>query len=403
MDQLTIQDRIAAGQKSVARTYAPAPVVMSHGEGMMLYDTEGRAYLDFLGGIAVSCLGHAHPALVETLQRQVGRLLHISNAFWSEPQLALQSLLVERSGLDRVFFTNSGTESNEAAIKIARRYQRVIRGTPRFEIITFQNSFHGRSYAAVSATAQPKYHAGFEPMVPGFLYATFNDLASVEALISPHTAAILVEPVQGEGGVRPATPEFLQGLRALCDREGLLLMFDEVQSGVGRLGSWFGSTRYGVRPDVMTLAKGLGGGVPIGAMLSTEAVSEGFTRGSHASTFGGNALATAAGVCVLETLERDGLLEQTERVGAYFREQARQRVGGHSRVEDVRGLGWLNGIALRATMDEANAVVMACRERGLLCNTAGGTVIRFVPPLIATESDVNEALNRFSDALTVLD
>ncbi len=390
---------VETGRRTMSLSYAPAPIVMDRGEGCELIDRDGRRYLDFLAGIAVDTLGHAHPALTEALRDQVGRVLHVSNAFFTEPQVLLQQRLTDGSFADRVFFCNSGAEANEAAIKLVRRWQRVVRGTPAFEIITFDRSFHGRTYAAISATAQPKYHAGFEPMVPGFVYATYGDLASVEARIGVHTAGILVEPVQGEGGVRPAEPEFLQGLRSLCDRHGLALMFDEVQCGVGRVGELFAYQHYGVTPDVMSLAKGIGGGVPLGAMLATDELAQGFERGSHATTYGGNPLATRAGLTVLETIERDGLLENVRAMGERLRSGLRDAMSGHGAVREVRGLGLMVGVELDADASQAGAVVAASRERGLLHNTAGGNVLRLVPPLVVGTAEVDRAVSILAEAV----
>ena len=390
---------IAAGRATMSPSYNPQPLVLDRGEGVRVYDMDGSAYLDFLSGIAVNTLGHSHPALVAALQEQAARLVHVSNAYWTEPQILLQEALTTRSFADRVFFCNSGAEANEAAIKLARRYQRKVLGTPRFEIITFEKSFHGRTYAAISATAQPKYHDGFEPMVPGFVYAPFGDLEALEARIGAHTAAIMVEPVQGEGGVRPAPEGFLEGVRALCDAHGLVLIFDEVQCGVGRTGHWFGYQDAGVVPDIMSLAKGVGGGVPLGAMVATEEVFQGFVRGSHATTYGGNPFATRAGLVVLETIEREGLLENARARGEQLRALASEWVDRFAEVEDVRGRGLMNGVALSCDAAKAGEVVAAARERGLLLNTAGGTVLRLVPPLVVTESDVAEACEKLGGAL----
>lgn len=397
---MTTESLVVTGNRTVSRNYAPAPIIMSHGDGAWLWDTEGRRYLDFLAGIAVSALGHNHPAMVAAIADQASRVMHISNAFWSEPQIALQDRLTQLSGLDRVYMCNSGAEANEAAIKLVRRWQRVVRGTPRFEIITFTGSFHGRTYGAISATAQPKYHAGFEPMVPGFVYASFNDLSSVEALIGPHTAGILVEPVQGEGGVTPATLAFLQGLRAICDREGLALMLDEVQTGIGRCGRWFGYEHFGIRPDVLSLAKGLGGGFPVGAMLATAELSEGFTRGSHASTFGGNPLGCRVALTVLEQIAAEDLLGNAQLQGDYFRQSLRTALASSPLVIDVRGLGLMNGLELNASAEVTTRAVALARSKGLLCNVAGTTVLRFVPPLMIDGGQVDEAVSIVASVLS---
>ena len=394
----TTAELVEAGERTMFRSYAPAPVVMESGQGMWLRDREGREYLDFLAGIAVSSLGHAHPGLVAAVSEQAGRVIHVANGVWTEPQVRLQARLTALSGLARVYLCNSGTEANEAAIKIARRYQRVIRGRPSFEIITFEGSFHGRTYGAVSATAQPKYHAGFEPMVPGFVYAKYNDLRSVRELLGVHTAAVMVEVVQGEGGVRPACGPFLQGLRALCDEHGLLLILDEVQTGVGRCGRMFGHELYGVRPDIMTLAKGLGGGVPVGATLVTDEVSRGFERGSHATTFGGNPLAAAAAGVVLDVLQDPGRLELVTQVGRRLRAGLMKHVASGV-ARDVRGLGLLSGIEMAAPAEAVGRLIGVCRDAGLLVNLAGTTVVRMVPPLVCEPEHVDEALRRFDAAV----
>lgn len=390
---------IESGRRTTSTSYAPAPVVLERGDGMWLYDAEGRAYLDFLSGIAVSALGHAHPRLVRAIADQAARVLHVSNAFFTRPQIELQSALTSASGLDRVFFTNSGAEANEAAIKLARRWQRTVARTPRFEIITFRQSFHGRTMGAISATAQPKYHAGFEPILPGFVYAEFQSLASVRELIGAHTAAILVEPVQGEGGVRPADPAFLAGLRSICDEHGLLLILDEVQSGMGRTGTLFAFEQYGIRPDILCLAKGIGGGVPLGAMLATEDAFRGFERGSHATTYGGNPLACAAGLAVLGAIADEGLLARVAETGARLRAGAEALRGRHPGIVDVRGRGQLNGIEVDPGQIDATRVVAAAREQGLLINVAGPVTLRLVPPLIAELEHVDEALARLDRAL----
>lgn len=383
------------GLATVTPNYAPG-LVLERGEGMYVWDVAGEKYLDFLAGIAVNVLGHCHPTYVERVTAQVKTLLQVSNIFFSEPQIRLQETLVARSFADRVFFCNSGAEANEAALKMARRYQRVAKGTDRFEIITMTRSFHGRTFGAITATGQPKYHEGFEPMVPGFRYAEFNDLDSVAALVTDKTAAILVEPIQGEGGVRPATPEFLTGLRHLCDSEGVLLLFDEVQTGMGRTGTLFAYQQYGVEPDIMSLAKGLGGGLPIGAMLCREEVACGFQPGSHATTFGGNPVVTAAGLAVFEVMDAEGLLANTRRQGARFMEGLTRLSEKDARLGPPRGRGLMIGLPFAGDLNE---MVGASRGEGLLHNAAGGEVLRFLPPLTLSESHVDEALTRLQSAL----
>lgn len=399
-DTRTTEELVQVGRRTMSTSYDPQPILIERGEGVRVFDRDGREYLDFLSGIAVCGLGHGHPALKAALNAQIERgVLHVSNGFFTEPQVQLQERLTEISFADRVFFSNSGAEANEAAIKLARRYQRVVRGTPRFEIITFDGSFHGRTYGALTATAQPKYHAGFEPMVPGFVYATYNDLGSVEARITPHTAAVMLELVQGEGGVRPADPSFVKGLRDLCDREGILLIVDEVQTGVARTGQWFAYEHYGITPDIMTLAKGLGGGVPVGAMLATAEVFQGFEKGSHATTFGGNPLVTTAGITILDTIVRDGLMDRVRAISAHLHAGLDGLRAVSDAVLGVRGLGLLVGVALDETRLSAANVVSECRKRGLLTNIAGGNVLRLVPPFTISEKDVDDALAIVSAAI----
>lgn len=393
------QALIEAGQATMSTSYNPKELVLTEGKGLRVRDRDGNEYLDFLAGIAVNALGHGHPALVKALKDAADRgLFNVSNAFFNETQILLQQKLVEVSFADRVYFANSGAEANEAAIKLARRYQSVVQESPRFEVITFDRSFHGRTYGALSATAQPKYHAGFEPMVPGFVYGTYNDLESTRALIGAHTAAIMVEPIQGEAGVRPATPEFLSGLRELCDEHGLLLIFDEVQTGIARTGAWFAYEKFGVVPDIMTLAKGMGGGLPIGAMLATNEVFEGFTYGSHATTFGGNPISTAVSLAVLETIQSEGLVENAQRRGDYFDEKAKAFAEGKPAVTEVRGMGLLKGIRIEIEPAELIRLQNLCMDEGLLIKATGGEVLRFVPPLVVTEAEIDEAFDKLDAA-----
>ncbi|MFW5967279.1 MAG: aspartate aminotransferase family protein [Persicimonas sp.] len=393
----TADELIRVGHRHNSPSYAPADIVFDHGEGVWLYDTEGNEYLDFAAGIAVNCLGHGHPKLTETIQGQAERLLHVSNLYYTAEQIELMELLCKQSLADRVFLCNSGAEANEAAIKLARRYQKVVAGQPeRTEVVTMNASFHGRTMGAITATGQPKYHEGYEPMVPGFRYADFNDLEAVADAVGEETAAVMVEPIQGEGGVRPARPEFLQGLRDLCDEHGALLIFDEVQTGVGRIGELFAYRDYGVEPDIFTLAKGLGGGTPIGAMLSTEEIFKGWKRGSHASTFGGNPLVCSAAKVVLEEIEKEGFLENVRRRGDQIRAGLERLAERFEVITDVRGRGLLVGAECG---EAAKSIARACRDRGLLITTAGGDTLRLVPPLVVAEAEVEEALERLQVAL----
>lgn len=390
-------DWIARGDRHNSTTYSPS-IVMERGEGVRVWDTDGNEYLDFLAGIAVCSLGHAHPTLTAALVDQVETLLHVSNSFYTPQQIELLERLTTKSFADRVFLCNSGTEANEAAMKLTRRFQKVVRGDEdRVEIVSMKKSFHGRTLASITATGQPKYHKGFEPLPAGYLYADFNDLDSVAALVTDKTAGIIVEPIQGEGGVRPAEGVFLEGLRRLCDDSGALLIFDEVQTGVGRTGTLWAYEGYGVVPDIMTLAKGLGGGVPVGAMISTDAVFEGFTRGSHATTFGGNPLASRAATTVLDVIDRDGLLANADERGRQLRAGLQTIVNEHDALLEVRGRGLMVGVECEG--DLSGAIAKACHERGLLVNTAGGIAVRLVPPLVVTQSDVDEALEKFAAAV----
>ena len=390
------EDLIASGRKRTSPNYAPAPIVFERGEGVWLVDREGTRYLDFVAGIAVCALGHAHPRLTEALRDQVGRLLHISNMYFNEPQIELMEMLTERSFADRVFFCNSGAEANEAAFKLARRYQHAVAQRPgKTRIVSMKQSFHGRTLAAITATGQPKYHDGFAPLVPDFDYIPFNDLDALKASITDETAAVIVEPIQGEGGVRPARAEYLQALRDLCDQVGALLIFDEVQTGVGRTGSYFAYQHFGVTPDIMTLAKGLGGGVPLGATLATEEVWKGWKRGSHASTFGGNPLVTRAATVVLDEIEAAQLLANATARGEQLQAGLRELAEQFPVITEVRGVGLMVGAECG---EHASTLAGLARDEGLLINTAGGHTLRFVPPLIITEDDVDEALSRLRSA-----
>jgi acetylornithine/N-succinyldiaminopimelate aminotransferase len=343
-------------------------------------------YYDFLAGLGVNNLGHCHPRVVEAIRQQAGTLLHVSNLYHIQPQIELADMLAQLSFADRSFFCNSGTESCEAAIKLARKYSHDHFGEGRYEIITFENSFHGRTMASLSATAQYKYHKGFEPLLDGFTYAPFNDLKALEQMITPKTCAIMVEPIQGEGGVNVPSPGYLKGLREFCEARQLLLIYDEVQCGIGRTGKLFAYEHEGIAPDIMTLAKSLAGGVPIGAMLAREEVGKSFVPGTHAATFGGNPLATAAGVAALKAIHEDGMLENCQRVGAYFMDRLKDLQRRYSFINEVRGRGLMLGIQLDFP---GGQFVNDCLERGFLVNCTVDTVLRFLPPLIVTESEVD--------------
>ena len=373
--------------------YRPPPLVFQRGEGVWLYDSEGRRFLDFAAGIAVCALGHSHPEMVKAISAQARELLHVSNLYLNKPSIVLAERLTEISFADRVYFANSGTEANEAALKMARRYALVVKDQPeRSEFICATDSFHGRTWASISATGQPKYHKGFGPLVPGFKHVPYNDLAAVEAVIDERTCAVFMEPIQGEGGVVVPDDGYLEGLRALCDAHGALLILDEVQTGIGRTGRWFAYDHSTVTPDICTLAKGLGGGVPIGAMLCTDEVAEGFQPGVHASTFGGNPLVCQTALAVLNTIQSDGLLSHCTEVGAYFGEGLARLVETYPGLLSVRGRGLMRGLGVDNEHIDRAAVVAKAREHGLLMTTAGPDALRFVPPLIAGPAHVDEAI-----------
>jgi acetylornithine aminotransferase len=383
-------------ERYLMHTYARLPISIARGRGCRVWDLEGREYLDFVAGIAVSVLGHGHPDLVAAIQRQAIQLLHVSNLYYTEPQVKLARVLVDHSFADKVFFCNSGAEANEAAIKLARRYSFEKYGPGRHEIITMRNSFHGRTMATLTATGQEKVQRGFDPLLPGFTYVPFNDLGEIEKALENKTAAVLLEPIQGEGGVHVADKTYLASLRELCRQKDVLLMFDEIQTGMGRTGTLFAYERLGVQPDIMTLAKGLGGGVPIGACLATDAVAQAFTPGTHASTFGGNLLACAAGLAVMQVLLEGRVLEQARRMGEALAKALAECQDGHRVVKEVRGLGLFQGMEL--TVD-AKAVVTECMARGLLIASAGERVLRFVPPLVITQRDIDRLVDILSKVL----
>ncbi|MDP3044504.1 MAG: aspartate aminotransferase family protein, partial [Bacillota bacterium] len=359
---------IAMSDQYIMRTYGRLPIALVRGQGLYVWDADGKRYLDFVSGLAVDSLGHCHPRVVAAIQNQAAQFMHCSNLYHIEPQARLAKLLVENSVLDRVFFCNSGAEAIEAAIKLARKYAKKKHGPERYEIISAYNSFHGRTLAAITATGQAKFQQGLEPLPDGFKYAIFNDLESLKSVIGPHTAAVLLEPIQGEGGVNVADGKYLEGVRRLCDEHGLLLILDEVQCGLGRTGRLFAYEHYGITPDIMALAKALGGGFPIGAMLATEEAASGFAPGDHASTFGGNPLACAAGLAAVQTIIETKLVEHSAKVGDYFLGRLRGLQDRYPFVKEVRGKGLLLGMELSI---KAGGVVTRCREQGLLINCIG--------------------------------
>lgn len=385
-------DPIVLHKQYMVNTYAPN-LVLTRGKGCRVWDAEGRSYLDFLGGIAVTQVGHCHPKLVAAVQKQAATLMHVSNLYYNENAPRLAAKLVEKFGVPgRVFFCNSGAEANEGLIKLARLWGNA---SGRYEIITMRNSFHGRTLAAITATGQTKYQKGFDPLPAGFVYAEYNNLDSVRAAVTDKTAAILVEAVQGEGGVVPATPEFLKGLRALCDEKNLLLFCDEVQCGVGRTGHWFGFQSYGIQADGCSLAKGLGGGIPIGAFIVGPKVSEVFQPGHHASTFGGNPVACAAALAVIDILEKERLLDNAARIGELMQNELRALAVEFPWMVEVRGRGLMIGLVLD---HPAKAFEKALLAKGLIVIATADNVIRMLPPLNITQGDAREALRIIAEA-----
>jgi acetylornithine/N-succinyldiaminopimelate aminotransferase len=393
---MTNAEIIDLSRRYLFQVYARAPFAIVRGRGCRVWDGDGREYLDFFSSTVVTALGHAHPAITAALQEQAERILHVSNLHYSEPGARLAQALCESSFADRVFLCNSGAEANEAAIKLARKFGHD-RGEGRFEIVTATGSFHGRTLATIVATGPEKVRTGFQPLPDGFRYAPFDDVPALEEAIGPRTVAVMLEPIQGEGGVVAPAPDYLRRVRDLCDRRGLLLILDEIQTGMGRTGRLFGYEHAGITPDIMTLAKGLGGGVPIGAMLATEAIAPAFELGSHGSTFGGNALAAAVALAVTEVLREGTVLRNCAARGEHLRrglEEIGRRTG---KVTQVRGQGLLVG----AVLTEPGApVVDRCREKGLVINSTGGNVLRFTPPLIVTEAEVDRALAIVEEVLS---
>ncbi len=389
------QSIMEQGQQFIMNTYSRFPIALMRGSGSYVWDADGKQYLDFLGGIAVCVLGHCDAGLQAALNKQAAQLWHVSNLYWTQPQVDLAEKLVKLSGLGKAFFCNSGAEANEAALKLARKYHYRLGHSHRHQFIVFNDSFHGRTLATVTATGQKKYQEGFAPLPEGFVYADYNDLDSVRRLISPKTAAIMMEPVQGEGGIHPAQPEFLAAIRAICDEQDILLIFDEVQSGMGRTGTFFAYQSYGVIPDIVTLAKGLGGGFPMGAMLASDRAASGFAPGDHASTFGGTPLAAAVANYVVDTISAGEFMVNIQQMGAYLR-QGLNKVED-SRIIEVRGKGLMLGIEFNR---EIKDLVAICMQMGLLLIGAGGKVLRFVPPLNINREEVDQALAIVTAALS---
>ena len=361
-----------------------------------MWDTDGKEYLDFVGGIAVDALGHSHPKIVGAIREQATALLQVSNLYQIPPQIHLAKLLCDHSFANRAFFCNSGTEANEAAIKLARKHATQTRASDCYEIVTMRGAFHGRTYGALSATPTEKYQHGFEPLVPGFKYVPYGDLRAVERAVDNRTAAVLVEPIQGEGGVNVPPDDYLPGLRRLCDQSGALLILDEIQTGMGRTGRLWAYQHAGIEPDVMTLAKALASGIPIGAMVAKEFCAKALVAGSHGTTFGGNPFVTTVSLATLTTMLEDKLPERSDRVGSYLAARLRDMAGRRPEIKEVRGKGLLVGIELDRP---AGPIIQGCRDRGLLLLTAGDQILRMTPPLVIDEADADRALSILEAAL----
>ena len=379
----------------IMNTYGDRQLALVKGEGAYVWSADGKKYLDFLSGIAVNGLGHCHPKVVSAIQNQAEKLLHVSNLYYIEPQAQLAKLLVENGDLDQCFFCNSGAEANEAAIKIARKFVKDSGRPKANEIITMNQSFHGRTMATISATAQPKYHKGFEPMLPGFVYVPYDDLDAVESAINENTCAILVEPIQSEGGVNVPSSGYLSGLRDLCDRNELVLIFDEVQTSPARLGTFFGYQSWGITPDVITMAKSLGGGTPIGAMMATRSVAESFVPGTHAATFGGNPLVTAAATATLETILEEDICQNATEMGDYMVNKFSTLKGRHP-LTDIRGRGLLRGLVFSV---DAKPLAAKCADNGLITICTNDHVLRFLPPLNIGKQQIDEAYQLLEQSL----
>lgn len=390
----------AKGQKYVMNTYGRLPIAMGRGKGAKVWDVDGKEYLDFVSGIAVNALGHAHPKIVNAIKEQAKKIIHCSNLYWIPTQVKLAQELVKNSVFDKVFFANSGAEANEGAIKLARKYSWLKNGKKeRYEIISMKHSFHGRTLATLAATGQTKYQKGFTPLPVGFKYVPFNDIEALEKAVSPKTCAIILEPIQGEGGVNVPDPKYLKVVRQLCDEKDLLLIFDEVQTGMGRTGTLFAYEQFKVEPDIMTLAKALAGGAPIGAMLAKDKVASAFKPGDHASTFGGNPLVTAAAVIVLEVFKEENILENVQKVGAYFKGELQKLQKKYSFIKEIRGLGLILGMALTVP---GGKIVNSCFEKGLLINCTNDMVLRFLPPLNITEREVDQAIKILDEVMETI-
>ena len=386
---MNTQQIIETAEEKLIHTYNRYQIVLDKGDGVRLYDTDGKEYLDFGAGIAVFALGYNNKEYNDALKAQIDKLIHTSNYFYNEPAVEAATALTKASGMDRVFFTNSGTEAIEGAVKLAKKYYYVKNGKADAEIIAMQHSFHGRSMGALAVTGNKHYQEAFGPMIPGIKFAQYNDLDSVKELVNDKTCAIIFETVQGEGGIYPATKEFIEGVRKLCDEKGILLILDEIQCGMGRTGSMFAFQQYGVKPDILTVAKALGCGVPVGAFAATEEVAKALVPGDHGTTYGGNPLACAAATKVFELFEKQHVLDNVREVSAYFEEKLDELVETIDVVVERRGMGLMQGLELAVNPKD---VIARALDNGLILFSAGTNVIRFVPPLVITKADVDECI-----------
>jgi len=384
---MTNKETMALSDKFVMGTYKRNPIAPARAKGAKVWDEDGKEYLDFLAGIAVCSLGHSNPKVTAAVRKQAGILMHTSNLYYNGLQAQVAEILVENSFADKAFFCNSGAEANEAAIKLARRYGHERMGG-KYEIITMLNSFHGRTLATITATGQKKFQSGFEPLPGGFKYVPFNDPAALEAAVSDATCAVMLEPIQAEGGVNVPSDGYLRAVRDICDKRGILMILDEVQTGMGRTGSLFAYEQHGIKPDIMTLAKALGNGFPVGAMLSTDEISSVFVPGTHASTFGGNYLAMAACLATLDSLLHDGVLENCRVMGEYLFKKLRALKSKHGVVKEIRGRGLIIALEISSEYPE---MASRCLEKGLIVNCTTPSVMRLVPPLVIKKSEVNKA------------
>ena len=391
------QELIKLTNKYVAKNYCRYPIGLVRGKGMVVWDASGKKYIDFVAGLAVDNLGHCPPTVVNAIRKQAGKLLHVSNLYHIEPQSQLAAELTSLTFANKFFFCNSGTEANEAAIKLARRWFYDNGQPKRFEIITMNDSFHGRTMASLSATAQKKIHAGFKPLLPGFKYVPFNDITALKKALTKKTCAVLIEPIQGEGGVNPAQKTYLKTLRRICNEKGILLIFDEIQTGFGRTGPLFAYERYKIKPDIITLAKALGGGIAIGAMGSTNKIIQSFSPGTHGATFGGNPLACAASLASLKTLTTKGFLQRASSQGDYFLKQLNYLKENFSIIREVRGAGLMLAIELN---QPGAKIVTDCMKEGLLINCIQQNTIRFLPPLIITRKEIDLLIKTLSKIFT---